>query len=855
MALDNEAILQQRALLFEYRRRLNHLVRQRARMGDHVPPYVLTDIQEAQASISAIKSTLRDAQVDVEDSQLDDAPLALAPRDTVLPASVRNRHRLLNNMRGYWLAGVLDPSIQDASLITLRLTYQLNAVEQRLANIAQEGASGARAIAPNASIVELFDKLGGELLILGEPGAGKTTLLLELTRELLERAEVDTNHPIPVIFNLSTWARRTRSIKEWLVLELNEYYKVSQTVARIWVDDNQLLLLLDGLDEVAQEQQQECVLALNAFMRDHGLMQMVVCSRTINYDLLSKKLELRHAIRIEPLTPQQADAYLASAGDKVASLRAAMATHEALGKLGQNPLMLHMMAQTYKVLPLEALPTSSQADELIRHLFESYVARMFQRRSATLRYTPQQTQHWLGNLARWMEQTKSPMFLIERLQPDCLTTRTLRRQYAVIDRCLGALGGGLFTTLGYGLLFANPFVGLLCGLFGAIIGGLFGGNEVAVDAPRGLQRSIRNAFLGGALSALVGVIVVLAVLAPLLLLSVLVGYFFKPEYFFKLAQEFSALLGIDTNTGTVLFVVFFIISLVGIIIELAFGLAFVGALVGTIVGAPTIQLRRIVIVESLHWSWRKAVRSAQRGFISWSLMMLIPTGVFAIIVGIATAQRSGMGQGALEGISTLLGSMLLEVLIAMLGGILAGLLNGLVGDEIAIKAQPNQGIRRSVRTAAISALRIGLTISTIFGLITIIIYFIGVLILAASAYLYAPQLMQQLSPVRVTGDMLLSELIAELPSLLISVLRTGFTIGVSLGLFGALLSSLLNGGYACISHLALRIVLWRNRLGPWNYAGFLDYAVERVLLRRVGGGYMFLHRLLQEYFASISASK
>ncbi len=33
------------------------------------------------------------------------------------------------------------------------------------------------------------------------------------------------------------------------------------------------------------------------------------------------------------------------------------------------------------------------------------------------------------------------------------------------------------------------------------------------------------------------------------------------------------------------------------------------------------------------------------------------------------------------------------------------------------------------------------------------------------------------------------------------------------------------------------------------YARFLDYCHERILLRKVGGGYIFVHRLLQEYFA------
>jgi hypothetical protein len=38
---------------------------------------------------------------------------------------------------------------------------------------------------------------------------------------------------------------------------------------------------------------------------------------------------------------------------------------------------------------------------------------------------------------------------------------------------------------------------------------------------------------------------------------------------------------------------------------------------------------------------------------------------------------------------------------------------------------------------------------------------------------------------------------------------------------------------------------------PLNYPRFLDYAYDRILLRKVGGGYIFVHRLLQDYFASL----
>ena len=40
---------------------------------------------------------------------------------------------------------------------------------------------------------------GRTLLILGEPGAGKTTTLLELTRDLLNRAEQGLDYRIPIV--------------------------------------------------------------------------------------------------------------------------------------------------------------------------------------------------------------------------------------------------------------------------------------------------------------------------------------------------------------------------------------------------------------------------------------------------------------------------------------------------------------------------------------------------------------------------------------------------------------------------------------------------------------------------------
>jgi predicted NACHT family NTPase len=92
-------------------------------------------------------------------------------------------------------------------------------------------------------ITEVYDVANGELLLLGAPGSGKTTLLLELTRDLLDRAEHDEQHPVPVVFTLSSWAGK-QPLTEWMVEELISKYQVPPKLARTWVDTDQILPLL-----------------------------------------------------------------------------------------------------------------------------------------------------------------------------------------------------------------------------------------------------------------------------------------------------------------------------------------------------------------------------------------------------------------------------------------------------------------------------------------------------------------------------------------------------------------------------------------------------------------------------------
>lgn len=75
----------------------------------------------------------------------------------------------------------------------------------------------------------------------------------------------------------------------------------------------------------------------------------------------------------------------------------------------------------------------------------------------------------------------------------------------------------------------------------------------------------------------------------------------------------------------------------------------------------------------------------------------------------------------------------------------------------------------------------------------------------------------------------------------------GMIATLIIGLF----AGLLYGGDTVIQHYTLHLVIARNNLLPWRLVAFLDHCVDLIFLRRVGGGYIFVHRLLMEHFAAM----
>ena len=81
----------------------------------------------------------------------------------------------------------------------------------------------------------------------------------------------------------------------------------------------------------------------------------------------------------------------------------------------------------------------------------------------------------------------------------------------------------------------------------------------------------------------------------------------------------------------------------------------------------------------------------------------------------------------------------------------------------------------------------------------------------------------------------------------------GIALGLATGVAFGYSYWFMYGGYTVIQHIALRRLLYRDGAIPQNYARILDYAASLIFLRKVGGGYIFVHRYLLEYFAGLEA--
>jgi TIR domain len=254
-----------------------------------------------------------------------------------------------------------------------------------------------------------------------------------------------------------------------------------------------------------------------------------------------------------------------------------------------------------------------------------------------------------------------------------------------------------------------------------------------------------------------------------------------------------------------------------------------GAAAGLVAGLMSKLSKKAKPAENLQTSERAVSNWLALQWSKWLIVGLVAASISSVIMillrgsgHVQMIQGIGIisgffGLGVIGALSTLfVTAVICAALGATLGGLVGALLEmlsgALKGPEIERRIVPNQGIRQSARNVLVFALIGGTTLGTIWGLLNLS------------------------EGVLMTG----------LPPDALDWIRFELSGVLFFGLFSGLVP-----GAACVQHFALRFILWCRGVVPWDYARFLNYATERMLLQRVGGRYRFIHELLREHFATM----
>ncbi|MEQ8468104.1 NACHT domain-containing protein [Coleofasciculus sp. E1-EBD-02] len=703
----------------------------------------------------------------------------------------RNRQALLNKVNKFWVKDVLEKSLYNQVMIELGLEERPDAITNPWSAIIETNDS-PQPLPDGTKIIDIFDQIGigRTLLILGEPGSGKTTTLLELTRDLIARAEQNIKLLIPVVFTLSSWADKREKIADWLVEELNSKYDVPKKIGQTWVTQQQLLPLLDGLDEVKAEYRDDCIAALNQFKQEYYGAELVVCSRIKDYEALSSRLNFQSAVYIRLLNLEQICDYLDNVGGDLRGLRALMEEDTVLQELAQSPLMLNIMTLVYQGVAVEDLPKTEMAEERRKQLFDDYIEKMFHRPNRSKgeqRYSKFQTKHWLSWLAQRMLQESQTVFFIEGMQPRYLKNKFRQWQYWVLLVIMNLVTAGTIATIvilqwflpEHSISWSSISNRIL--LFGSWFGFILS-TESKADARRLIMYPIVQVFC----------------------------CLFRK----KLPREFQDNIPI----------------LHDIDLSSRFRLK-----------APSLRdLKDKVLQHSLghallmsEWMWK---------------ILLLPIIIPIHILFGKLAYTIGMER---------LGSNSKEYFELLIQNSRA------VANEVNDSTDSNQNSNYILyailyQYAHMIKLKGGLLINLSLKILTFILGlmpFIFYVFISLFNVLTAEKIEDSLAPnyrvKEASKTAFLSSILFCLSSIIAFQRPATYyrVISCILG-FLACLSYL-----PLLKHLFLRLVLWHSGAIPWNYAHFLDYAADRIFLQKVGGGYIFIHRMLMEHFAQMELER
>jgi hypothetical protein len=408
--------------------------------------------------------------------------------------------------------------------------------------------------------------------------------------------------------------------------------------------------------------------------------------------------------------------------------------------------------------------------------------------------------NWLAWLARQMADHRQTVFLVERIQPSWIRGQSGRWTYALTSRATGWTLLGLVLAIAL-LVFTLTFVP--------------SGDTVAEFAATSLS----------AANVLASVDLAWRLAGRFTLIGLVAGLICGARFAFNTRRGSTPGAeprSIWTPVGNVISASV-LPPLAVLIPRLGASFAAAGAsLITTIVGLalvdlPTMFLSAIAFrawgsgnspyhdiftVDALNWSWLPSLKGAIAGFAAGCLL------------GSALALTFVRGAPGLAWLITIL-------FVALPVGLVLGAALGLVAGLRASIVESAPASNRWVIVHARNALAAGVMLGAGLGLC-------GAISAAAPAVL-----------AHLTGNLVW-------PQVIIAV-GVGATCALVFGAVGALHY----GGFSLLQHVIVRLILVTQRRIPWRLSHIASQAEDLAFLRRVGTGYIFIHRLMLEYFGAL----
>jgi hypothetical protein len=461
----------------------------------------------------------------------------LKSTSSTLPAP-HERTRALANVREF-VTGRLNENVDGQPPLDLTVVPAPDALPgQTKSDFERDGAA-----VPGATVLEAYDNSSGSMALLGPAGAGKSTQQLRIAEYLLKRAEDLDGEPVPFVISLSGWGQRRAFMRHleqklrwrlrrsicwvlqrprpqqsseppmddlvrWLNREVYERYGASPGQTLAWLKNRRLVLLLDALDECAEE-------ARDWFVTEFGRLvelvdpPVVLCCRTPDFEKLASPPALRSAWKVQPLTRSQVEQALP------AEMKDALHEDGDLWKLLNAPIWLKVIKRLNRWPERVRDPTVSMVGRR-RELLDAFLSEIFSTQRAPAGARSADMRRWVVQVAQLAGAAPDP---------DSVDLRALTREvrisslalFPVVVRAVPVLLVlpfalafvlplaqlyGLAST-GHMIAQAAAYLGLLTLAF--VAGGLVPGYDAAlVPTRRTRRRLIYGAVLTGTLSGLLG---------------------------------------------------------------------------------------------------------------------------------------------------------------------------------------------------------------------------------------------------------------------------------------------------------------------------------------------------------------